>query len=139
MFGKRGEVRVEDLAGLIGRDVEALREAVGLHAVREAVVDDLGEPALELVDLVLGHVEHARRGGGVHVGAALERVDEARVVGEVREHAQLDLRVVGGEQAAAVVGDERAPQLAPARGAHRARSGGSATPTRSARWWWRAD
>ena len=42
------------------------------------------------------------------VGAALERVDQARVLGEVREHAQLDLRVVGGEQPAAVVGDERA-------------------------------
>ena len=55
----------------------------------------------------------------MHVGAALERVDQTGIVGEVREHAQLDLRVVGGEQPAAFVGDERAPQLATARGAHR--------------------
>src|SRR3954447_2659010 len=82
--GERGEVRIEDLAGLVGGDVEPLRKAVGLHAVREAVVDDLGEPALELVDLLLGHVEDARRGGRVHVGAPLERVDEPRVFGEVR-------------------------------------------------------
>ena len=95
---ERGEVRVEDLAGLVGRDVEPLPEPVRLHAVREAVVDDLGEAALERVDLLLVDVEDACRGGGVDVGAAFERVDEAGIVAEVREHAQLDLRVVGGEQ-----------------------------------------
>ena len=81
----------EDLAGLVGGNVESLREPVGLHAVGEPVVDDLREPALELVDLGLVDVEHLGRGGGVHVGTALERVDQARVFGEVREHAQLNL------------------------------------------------
>ena len=88
-------------AASLGRDVEPLAEAVGLHAVGEPVVDDLGEAALRGVDRRLVDVEHLRRGGGVHVGAALERVDQPRVLGEVREHAQLDLRVVGGEQPAA--------------------------------------
>ena len=55
----------------------------------------------------------------MHVGAAGERVDQARVLGEVGEDPQLDLRVVGGEQPAAVVGDERPPHLAPVGGAHR--------------------
>ena len=41
------------------------------------------------------------------------------ILGDVREHPQLDLRVVGGEQAAAVGGDERAAHLAPVGGAHR--------------------
>ena len=71
------------------------------------------------VHLGLGDAEHLRRGDGVDVEAAFERVDEARVLGEVREHAQLDLRVVGGEQAAAVVGDERAAELAAVGRAHR--------------------
>ncbi len=46
------------------------------------------------------------------VDAAFERVDQAGVLGEVREHPELDLRVVGGEQAPPVLGDERAPELA---------------------------
>ena len=102
-------------------------EPVGLHAVREAVVDDLGEAALERRRPSSSSTSNTRRrGGGVDVGAALERVDEARVLGEVREDAQLDLRVVGGEQPAAVVGDERLAQLAPARRCAPGCSAGSA-------------
>ena len=116
---ERLEVAVEDLARLVGRDVEPLPEPVGLHAVREPVVHDLGEAALEVVDLGLVDAEHLRRGDRVDVGAARERVDQAGVLGEVGEDAQLDLRVVGGQQAAAVVGDERLAHLAALGGAHR--------------------
>ncbi len=45
------------------------------------------------------------------VGAAGERFDQARVVREMREHPQLDLRVVGRQQPAAFVGDERTAHL----------------------------
>ena len=53
------------------------------------------------------------------VVAALERLDQRLVAGHVREHAQLDLRVVGGNQDVARVGDERAADLAPELGADR--------------------
>ena len=131
---ERGEVRVEDLARLIGRDVETLTEPVGLHAVREPVVHDLREAALERVDLGFVDVEDARRGGRVDVGAAFERLDQAGIVGEVREHAQLDLRVVGGQQRVALVGDERAAQLPTAGRCGPGCSGGSVTRSRCGPW-----
>ena len=49
----------------------------------------------------------------------LERVDERLVARQVREHAQLDLRVVGGDQHVPAVGDERAPDLPAELGANR--------------------
>ena len=107
------EVAVEDLACLVRRDVEPLTEAVGLHAVREPVVDDLGEPALEVVDLRLVDAEHLRGGDRVDVGASGERVDQTGVLREMGEDAQLDLGVVGGHEAAALVGDERLAHLTP--------------------------
>jgi hypothetical protein len=55
----------------------------------------------------------------VDVFAAAERVDQHLVAGHVREHAQLDLRVVGGDQHVARLGDERTPDLAADLGADR--------------------
>ena len=48
-----------------------------------------------------------------------ERVDQRRVLGQVREHAELDLRVVGRDQHVARLGDERAADLAAELGADR--------------------
>ena len=48
-----------------------------------------------------------------------ERLDERLLVRQVREHAQLDLRVVGRDQHVARRGDERAPDLAAELGADR--------------------
>ena len=118
--GEALEVRVEDLGRLVRGDAEALAEPVGLHAVGEAVVHDLGEAALRVVDLRPRSTPNTFAAVvGVHVGAALERVDQAGILGEVREHPQLDLRVVGGEEPPAVVGDERLAHLAAVGGAHR--------------------
>ena len=55
----------------------------------------------------------------VEVGAFPERVDEDRILGEVREHAELDLRVVGRDQDVARIGDEGAADLAAERRADR--------------------
>jgi cobalamin biosynthesis Mg chelatase CobN len=60
-----------------------------------------------------------RCGDGVHVETAFEGVDEARILGEMSKHAQLDLGVVGREEAATVVGDERAAELTAVGGTHR--------------------
>ena len=58
-------------------------------------------------------------GAVVDVLAAAERVDERFLAGHVREHAQLDLRVVGRDQDVARRGDERTPNLAAELGADR--------------------
>ena len=52
------------------------------------------------------HAENFLRGARVDVLAGAKRFDRARVFGEMREDAQLDLRVVGGEQRPARIGDE---------------------------------
>ena len=54
----------------------------------------------------------------MNVVATAESVDEQLVFGEVREQAQLDLRVVGGEQNTALFGDEGGANLAAKFGAN---------------------
>ena len=56
--------------------------------------------------------EHLERRAIVDVFAVAERVDQRLLPGEVRQDAQLDLRVVGRDQHVARLGDERAPDLA---------------------------
>ncbi len=60
----------------------------------------------------LDGAEHLACGAIVDVLAVAEGLDERRLFGEVREHAQLDLRVVGRDQHVAGFGDEGAPDLA---------------------------
>src|SRR5205823_11165957 len=57
----------------------------------------------------------------VDVLPAFERVAQRRLAGDVREDAQLDLRVVGGEQFVTRLGDERGADLTPQLGADRDR------------------
>ena len=63
--------------------------------------------------------EHLRRRAIVDVLAARERVDQHLLARQVRQDAQLDLRVVGGDQDVAGLGDERAADVAPDLGADR--------------------
>ena len=66
-----------------------------------------------------------------------EGLDEARVLGHVRDDAQLDLRVVGGEQhrvRADVAGDEGAADLLAELGADGDVHGGSGCWRRGGRW-----
>ena len=67
---ERHEVGVEDLGRLGHLDAQALRQAVRLHAVGEAVADHLRLGPLLVGDRVGRHAEHPRRGGGVDVVAA---------------------------------------------------------------------
>jgi hypothetical protein len=56
--------------------------------------------------------EHLERRAVVNVLALAERVDEGLLAGEVREHPQLDLRVVSRDEHVSAFGDEGAPDLA---------------------------
>ena len=67
-------------------------------AVEQRVVDDL-RPAPQLVlAQAADAAEHLRRGAVVDVLAAREGLDQHLLAREVRQHAQLDLRVVGGDE-----------------------------------------
>ena len=83
------------------------REAERAHAVHQAEVDRLRGATLVRVDLLLRHAEHFGRGRAVHVLAAVERGQQAGVAGQVRHDAQLDLRVVRGDDLPALRRDER--------------------------------
>ena len=74
------------------------------------------------VHLVDADVEDLRPDVGVQVLAVLERLDESGIAGQMRHDAHLDLRVVGGQQAAVGlrgVGDEDLADAATGFGAHR--------------------
>ena len=93
-----GEVGVDELLRRLLRHADVLRQREGGLAVEQRVVDDLGAAAqLVLAQAAVG-AEHLQRGAIVNVFAAPERVDQRFVARQVREHAQLDLRVVGGDQ-----------------------------------------
>jgi len=93
-----GEVQVDVLLGSAAFDLELLRQAECRHAVDEAEVDCLGRAAQVVSHGLRRHPEHLGGGGAVHVGAGGERLAQALVLRQVRHDAQLDLRVVGGEQ-----------------------------------------
>ena len=95
-----------------------LRQAERREAVDDAEVDDLGGAAM------LGGLRHRAdaenflRGARVDVLAGAKGFDQHGVFGKMREDAQLDLRVVGGEQRPAGFGDEGGANLAAEFGAH---------------------
>ncbi len=101
------------------RDAERLCEPERGLAVGEAVDDALGDTTHLGRDQFRCDAEDLAGRARVDVLPLRERVDQSRVLGEVREHAQLDLRIIAGEQHAAGIGDERASNLAPELGANR--------------------
>ena len=100
------EVVVDVCLGLGLADPQLLREAEGAHPVDDAEVDHLGLPAHIGADHLGEDSEDVRGGPGVDVLARFEGLDQGLVAGEVGEHAQLDLGVVGRDQHKALRGDE---------------------------------
>ena len=66
-----------------------------------------------------GRAEHLQRGLIVNVFALLECVDQRVVFGEVRQHPQLNLRIISRNQQVSLVGDKRSPDFASELGANR--------------------
>ena len=108
--GKPLEVAVDELLCLLLRYLEAVGEAVRRQAVDDAVVDHLGLGPGAGIGLA---PQDLRGRGGVHVLAAAEDVLQHLLVRDVREQPQLDLRVVRGDQAVALLGHEAGADLAP--------------------------
>ena len=94
-----GEVGVDELLRRLLRDADVLGQRERGLAVEQRVVDDLrAPPQLVRIEAAV-RAEHLERRAIVDVLAAGECGDQRLVAGQVREHAQLDLRVVGGDQA----------------------------------------
>ena len=120
--GIAGEVRVDELLrGRLGH-ADVLREREGRLSVEQRVIDDLGAAA-QFVRVELQRpveaAEHALRRAVVNVDPSLKRFGQRRVARQMRENSQLDLRVVGGNETIARLGDERRANLAAKRRADR--------------------
>ena len=89
------EVRIDDPLSRLLRDADVSSERERSLPVQQGVVDDLRASA-QLVRIESAvRTEHPTGGLGMDVVATLECIDERVVPGEVRQHPQLDLRVVG--------------------------------------------
>ena len=96
--GEALQVAGDEFLALFAGDVEPVGEAEAGQPVDDPEVDHLRLRALADVDLVAADLEDLGGGGGVDVFAGVEDVFQHRLVGDVGEHPQLDLAVVGGEQ-----------------------------------------
>ena len=117
--GERPEVGVEDHRGLAGGNVQPLAQAVGLHAVGQAVGDHLGGGPLLDAHRTGFDAEHLGGNGRVDILAGLEGLDQPGVLGQVGDAAQLDLVVVGHQQLAALGGHEHLSEHPTGLGAYR--------------------
>ena len=98
-------------------DAQLPRQTKGGHAVDEAEVDRLGAAPLIFAHGFRGGAEHFRGGGTMHVLALAERAKQTGVAGEMRHDAELDLRIVRGDELAARRRHERGADAAAFRGA----------------------
>ena len=92
------EVLVDEPLRFLARHLHAPRETEVAHAVDDPEVQHLRDVALLARHRALGDAETRRGGATVDVRPGAERVDERGVLRDVGQHAQLDLRVVGGDQ-----------------------------------------
>ena len=95
-------VAVDHATRLGHRDMQRLRQAVGLLAIHDAKVHGLGATAQ--VGRYLGHrhTKHARRRLGMEVLALVKGAHQMLVAREMREQTQLNLRVVHRQKDAAL-------------------------------------
>ena len=92
------EILVDVLLSLGLAGAGAGGQAKRTDAIHHAVVDCLGDAAV-LVRLQGGrHSENFLRRAGMYVLVAREGLDQQRFFGDMRQHPQLDLRVICGNQ-----------------------------------------
>ena len=81
------------------------------HPVGDAEVDHLRHRALVVVHLLLWLAEHARGGGAMNILARCKRLNQVWIPRHMREDAQLNLAVVGGNEPVPLLRDEGVPNL----------------------------
>ena len=127
-------VAVDHVARLGHRDMQRLRQAVGLLAIHDAKVHGLGATAQ--VGRYLGHrhTKHARRRLGMEVLALVKGAHQVLVTREMCQQTQLDLRVVHRQKDASLACRKRrldgTPQLRARRNVLQIRVARRQTPRR---------
>ena len=95
---------------LVG-NVQPLRQAERAEAVEDAEIHRLGHAPHVVVHRRQFDAENLHRRAGVDVLAAVERLDEHRVLAEMGQQAQFDLRVVHRHQAMPRRGSTKARRI----------------------------
>src|SRR5579864_5846039 len=112
------EIGGDEFRGFFLVNLQILRQAEGGESIDDAKVDDFGGAAM-LGRLGKGRdVENFLRRARVNVLGAAKSFDENRVLGKMREDAQLDLGVIGREENVAGFGDEGGANFASEFGAN---------------------
>ena len=105
------KVATDDLLRLFGRDVQLLCQALGADAVDDPKVEDLCFPPHLFGDRFWDYSEAARRRLRVDVFTSGEGGAQPFVARKVGEDTQLNLRIIGTQQAITFGSDEGAPNL----------------------------
>ena len=106
-----GEVALDDVRRFALLQSEAVSETESREAVGDAVVDHLRDVALAARDLRRRDAERLAGDAGVEILARFEARAQHRIAGDVGEHAQLDLRIIGTQELPARLGNERLADL----------------------------
>ena len=117
-FRETAEVVGDELLGLGLRNLQAVGETEGGDAVQNPEVDGLGGAAHVGGNLLFVNAVDMGGHRRVDILVVAEGFDHALVLAHVRDDAELDLRVVGGEQHVAIGGHERLADVAAALGTH---------------------
>ena len=107
------EIVVDVSPSGLDRNVQPLRQAERAEAVEDTEIHRLGHTPHVVVHRCQLHPENLHCGAGMDVLAAMERLDQHRVLAEMGQQPQFDLRVIHRHQAMAGGGDEGAANLAP--------------------------
>src|ERR1700691_5825715 len=101
------EILGDELRGFLLIDAELLGQAKRRQPVNHAEINNFRDAAMFARLRKRGDVENFLRGARVNVLPATKGFDEYRVAREMRENAQLDLRIIRGKKTASRRGDER--------------------------------
>ena len=108
-----GKIRIDVFLGFLAGNGDIPGQAEVADAIDDAEVDGLGMGPFFRRDLVQGDAEDFRRRPAVDVLALLEAVDHSRVLGQVSQEAQFDLRIVARDDVViAFAGHEEGAYLA---------------------------
>ncbi len=109
--GELGKVLLDERLRLAQRQAALARQTEGTHAIDQPKVDPLGEVALILTDALRRDAIDDCRCGRVDVLLLAKGVEHCRILGDVGQDAQFNLRVVGRQEHPARVADEATPDL----------------------------
>src|SRR5689334_16417897 len=105
------EIPLDEFLGFGVCDLELAGEGVRPLAVNRCEIDRLRPGTHLLRHLLERDIEDEGRCLPVNVAAGTEGLNERGIIREMRQQAQLDLRVVGGNERPPAAGDEASPDV----------------------------